>query len=526
MLFVGTAANAACPAGNCYVSNAETNGYLIGNDTNTGASKTLPFLTYGKAVNAATNGDTIHLNDGSYLTTDGPNGAAYITLTKAVTITPETPLGVTITSTNATYNHYINPSAAGTYTFGAVILDCNNVSAIAVMVNNTAYSPTFAFSGTKFLNPTQRGWYIVEDTPILVSILNSSLVMASTRNDYELIAITALASGDVAIDGLALDVTQGGASAGTMNGIKLVSTSGTGSTVTIKNVTGTVAGNGVLNSKINPGFISITNLPGYEISNNNVAFTGLTGGAGIFAYPGSDNGSIHDNTFTMNWTEGYAVRSTAENARIYRNTFTNANTDQSKVPHGIVVGYDIVGSDTVDSSEVWGNTVSGFCPAYHVVNTGADVKFHHNIAHHNYGNYVLYSKGGVGSKFYNNTVYSPSGYNGNCFAMQSYDPTGENQHSTAVEYKNNICYNSSANPIFLFTDANQTAVFANNLFYATESLITTSWQYAGSNYGSFAAWQAVDATAKWGDPKFVDAANLNFRLQATSAAINAGVVVP
>lgn len=513
---------AACPSAHCYVSNAATNGYVVGDDANTGASKAAPFLTYGKAVSMYSAGDTIHLNDGDYLTTDGANGATYITLTKAVTILPESLHGVKITSTNATYNHYVNPSATGSYIFGGLVLDCNTTSAIGVSTNNTAFTPTFTFNNTKFLNFTLRGISIGEDNPASVNINDVTMRSVSSRNDVEILATTSLQSGNVLIDGIDVDITQGGG-VGSMNGIKILSSTGTGSTVSIKNISGYMRGNGGASSQISPGFISLDNIPGYTISDIDIVFTGLVGTYGIFIYPTSINGQIYDVSFSVNWTSGYMVRALAENTKIYDCVFSNANTDQTKTPHGIVVGYDIAGSDLIDASEVYRNTVSGFCPAYHFVNTGDDVIFHHNIAYANYGNYVLYAKGALGSKFYNNTVYSSSGYNGNCFALQPYDPAGENQHNNNVEYKNNICYNSSSNPIFLFTDANQTAVFDSNLFFATETLIANSWQYGGTNYGSFAAWNAIDSTAKWGNPLFKF--TTDYRLRGGSPAKNAGVDV-
>ena len=49
-----------------YVSQVATNGYVIGNDSNDGLSKGTAKLTIGSAVTAASAGDTVYLNDGTY----------------------------------------------------------------------------------------------------------------------------------------------------------------------------------------------------------------------------------------------------------------------------------------------------------------------------------------------------------------------------------------------------------------------------------------------------------------------------
>ncbi|HPN96216.1 MAG TPA: fibronectin type III domain-containing protein, partial [Candidatus Moranbacteria bacterium] len=222
--------------------------------------------------------------------------------------------------------------------------------------------------------------------------------------------------------------------------------------------------------------------------------------------------SIHDGTINYNAPAGYAIYSNAPSISIYGNTVSNNNTDQSKTPHGIAI-YNTTGG------HVYQNSVSGFCPAYLAALTDATTMFDYNIVMNPYGNYQLYAKGATGSKFYNNTVYARTGYNGVCMGMQDNGVT----HSTGVEYKNNICYDSSTSPKFLFTDANQTATFSNNLYYSPEALIATSWQYGGSNYSTFANWQSAEASAIWGDPLFVSSSDYN--LQSTSPAINAGIDV-
>ena len=53
-----------------YVSKSNANsslGYVVGNDSNNGTSPGTPWLTISKAVATATDGDTIYVNDGTYV---------------------------------------------------------------------------------------------------------------------------------------------------------------------------------------------------------------------------------------------------------------------------------------------------------------------------------------------------------------------------------------------------------------------------------------------------------------------------
>lgn len=75
-----------------YVSQSATNGYQIGNGANDGLAKATPKLTITGAQTAASSGDTVIVNDGTY---------ASMTFTKGLTITPENVDAVSITKATA-----------------------------------------------------------------------------------------------------------------------------------------------------------------------------------------------------------------------------------------------------------------------------------------------------------------------------------------------------------------------------------------------------------------------------------------
>jgi hypothetical protein len=131
-----------------YVSKTATNGYAIGDDSNNGTSKSTPKLTIAGAQTAASTGDTVIINDGTYGET--------LTLTKGITYTPVTDYGVTIThpSANAGNPVITTSSAAGvTFTFGKLIVDAYSVNGQAAIASASGANAvhSIVMNGTKLI---------------------------------------------------------------------------------------------------------------------------------------------------------------------------------------------------------------------------------------------------------------------------------------------------------------------------------------------------------------------------------------
>ncbi|MCE5200133.1 MAG: carboxypeptidase regulatory-like domain-containing protein [Armatimonadota bacterium] len=105
-----------------------------------------------------------------------------------------------------------------------------------------------------------------------------------------------------------------------------------------------------------------------------------------------------------------------------------------------------------------------------------------------------------GDKFYNNTI---AGANGWAFLSRN--------GNVITEFKNNIIYSGTATG-GIYSD-NALFVHSNNIVYGT----------FGDTYGGYAGGQGSDNLQV--DPLFVDAANGDYHLQATSPAIDSGVFV-
>lgn len=489
-----------------YVSQSTANGYAVGNDTNNGTAKSTPFLTVMKAHTAAASGDTIVINDGLYLTGDGPNGATSFNITKSITVNGETNLGATIRGTHTTQNTLITVPSTSTVTLGAIVLDANNVADRCVSVADTSFTPTIVLNGTKLANCKQYGIHFSE------SNANFQATNAEINTTFAVtggigINRSAMTSGDVTINGLALNLTY--ASAGAFDGIILTSTTGTGSTVSISGVTGTMTtGN-------NANGISVKSIPNAVIENSNFTIsssltTGSVIGARITTSGGvsANGGIIRNNTIVHDADTGYAImigesgnnateNNKANNGKIYGNVVTRPRAySSSRTPHGIVIGPNTGG-------EVYRNTVVGEYVCILLSKTDSTTSVHNNYCRNAFGR-GIYLKGANGTKILNNTSVVLSGYAVYTDSAQLHATNhGDTQEiSQNVEFKSNIAYTTENNQKFLiaselFAGWGQPTIGSAdyNWYYSSGTAASTPWIYQTSTYANFAAWQGAGLDA-------------------------------
>jgi hypothetical protein len=136
-----------------YVSADATNGYVIGSDTNSGASKSLPKLTLEGAQSAATAGDTIMMNNSTFIPNNGPG---YLSVTKSLTWMTDTSASSNAKWTS-TGTRIVNWGVSSTII--GVDFDSNNIartSGVCTIGSNAIV----IFTNTKVLNTPSTGAYI------------------------------------------------------------------------------------------------------------------------------------------------------------------------------------------------------------------------------------------------------------------------------------------------------------------------------------------------------------------------------
>jgi hypothetical protein len=526
----------ACPAWGAtyYVSGTESNGYQIGQDINNCTAKATPCLTvYAAYTKAATTGDTIIVNDGTYDMADGGNANAYLQIQKGITLSPETTQGATLKcTTGGGLILYIKPSSGQTVSIGAFIFDNQSIATMgSIYFNPLSTGSTTTINGASFINQGRYAFYTipVPSYAYTLSISNIS-ISGSTSGLFGMYFGTI--GGAVTLDGISLNMTSSSASA--TKGIYILGST-TAGTVSVNNITGTVA-----SAKAVYG-ISIVDVPSAIIDNSNLTVTTVDTTYSVFGYQiNASNGHSADGSIIRNSDvhvngEGYAIiigdsgvtgTGTANNSKIYNCNAYGVSSGVIGSPHGIVMG----NGTTTSSGEVYNNTSTNFNPNYLMAKCGSGVIFHHNksinsgitTSVNTIDTQILYCKGCNGAKYYNNTVYQ-SGFAAYAFAARTHSDTTPNSN---VEFKNNIVYTDQGSAVFAVVANSNTAIFSNNLYYGTSTLSNSAYYYQGKTYATFALWQAAgyDVNSANSDPLFISNGT-NFHLQPGSPARGAGVNV-
>jgi hypothetical protein len=128
----------------------------------------------------------------------------------------------------------------------------------------------------------------------------------------------------------------------------------------------------------------------------------------------------------------------------------------------------------------------------------------------------------TGVKVWNNTVVGgvqASGTGHAAFFVR-------NDNCTGFSIRNNLFLNNATKDVYIYSGVDTSGwTLSNNLYYKTS--FTDNWYWTGTNYSTLATWATASGETNGldSDPKVVDEANANFRLQSDSPAIDAGVDV-
>lgn len=499
-----------------YVSQTATNGYVVGSNANNGTSKTTPKLTIGGANSAAVSGDTIIVNDGTY-----NEGVIYIS--KGLTINPENPNAVTIT-TPSSYVLDITPTSTSPVVLGQIILAGQGKAQYGMVVRDSSSTSAVTLNGTTISDTLN---YAINGGAAAHINFSASNITVNCPNKQggPAILLGPIAAGSVSITSSTFTLVSSSTSAGNLSVISLVGTTGVTASITNNNISTQSGTSGSL------GAIDVRNIANAVITGNTLSITDIAGRLGVMD-------GIVVNAASTNTVD-------SSNPTIANNTITN--TESGAGAHLILVGEDASGTsyahNMVNNAFVYGNTVSGaasnkttlhgimlgnqsggevFKNKVDNVGIGLIAKgqtnglFHDNLVTRVYGQY-LRSKASTGTKFYNNTAIMSVGYADT--GMMADQDLSTLIYSSNIDFKNNIIYSSSTVSYFVSVGSTSTAIFSNDLYYAPTS--TSPFTYQGTSYASSSAWAAAkESTLVSSNPMFVSDGS-NYALQYLSPAIDA-----
>jgi hypothetical protein len=482
-------------ATNYYVSQDAANGYVVGNNTNNGTSKSTPRLTIESMYGVAANGDTIYIN---------PSPTAYLHASnfdagtsKGLTIICDLYVGSSSCLLRATSGNQVwtvQTPAAGTMSFVDITFDANNARLRCVTITNNVAISTNTFIRPVCINPIDTGIVDNKNNNNL-TITNATLVatdMSGTNTIGGLYSGVVHQTGNVIVDGIVANATQSAAIARPV--FYLVRDSGsTAITVSIKNITGTLTSTatGVGTGWYGP---QISNIDDAVIEYSNLTFVGTRTavGAQIRSTSGSltaHRGIIRYNKFVMNGiTEAYCGllgesastvgNNQANQGRMYLNECIFTAVPGSQTPHGFVAG-------VVTDPLVYANKVTNAYVCTLASRTTRGV-FTGNLCLDIYG-LALYGKGATNTIITNNTVTQKnSKAQTACLGL---NPHSDATNNSGIRYVNNLCVSdqdSAARSVWVA--ASQTGTFDNNDYWTTQPLNSDQWSYQSVNDNTLNGW--------------------------------------
>lgn len=511
-----------------YVSKSVANGYVIGSDSNNGTAKSTPWLTISKAVATAVDGDTVYVNDGTYVDLElGAASVISINSAKSLKMYPETAYGVTIQSTAGSAQIVsLTGTATNEMIFGKFVIDAEIPGApgtyqpTCLVIPNTAGDCTLTLAGTclknagtqHLLNSRRRGTMNLD----LVFSGRIAQGVASTTSGADVAAMT------VNVTSLALDATVSVNALCRVLDFTRLSTSAQSYSLTVSNVTGSIVAPAALGSSAAIALLVATGIQGVIAQDFNVRYTVYNASAtsyGVYiknsargATAVANRPIVRRNTIVANAPTQYCISigdtTTAydvDHGLVYANTIT-VPYYASDTPHCIAIG-------NVTGGLAYGNTTyGGYVGILLGINQGAVVTG--NLCVGCYG-FALYSKGcGATTRpiMCQNTVVLTNQFGAARAAALGVAIQGATNNADTL-FQNNVVYAQTALYRYVDVGTSQAATFVKNDYYsAGPTGFTSPWSYQSSLYTTFAAWAAAHETEALNvDPLFTSYNQFNTR---------------
>jgi VCBS repeat-containing protein len=481
-----------------YVSAVAANGIPAGNDQTGDGSKERPFASIEAANAAAKDGDTVMLNDGVY------TPAKTLDISNAVSWQSVTDYGATIRAAAGQSRVVsISEEAAGTVSFGKIVIDGGNTSTSLITLNDQVSTYTLELNGTRLVNPTSYGIQGTSAGTHANVVLND--VDFSASSALSMVNISALKAGSVSIQGGTVNIASIWRAG--FGGIANVNADAEGIPVTVSGVTANLNATGT-DATYGKGIyygVRLTDVKAL-IENNDITQSGtgsiLTGYTISVTYDKTTNpidisgGIIRNNTLKnfldgtagkiilVGWDSdpGEALRNYANDFQVYGNTGIGDDGAEAAKLHGILIGWQ-------DGAQVYANSLDYTSLAYVLKGMSGETLVFDNTDTHT-SSKSLYQKGGSGVQFLYNVSYQDNGFNPDAINIGD---AGGGQYAAkdAVVIGNTVVYTGSPDSFLTVWDGSTAATISNNTYYSATGNSSSAWIYNGAAYSTIDGWKAA-----------------------------------
>lgn len=515
-----------------YVSNAASNGYVVGNDANAGTSKGAAFLTVCKALVTVAAGDTITLNDGTYLSTDGASGAINFSFTKGVTMVAETRRLAILNATAGAGGGTVavNDNATDTVTISGIVIDARNTQTYCIKRNSQVNICNVVVTDCLYKDFIGQFYFDGAAGASPLTINDCDVTSANCTGGINIVSATSLSVTVNGLTGTLSNTTNTG-----FNVVSLATVAGrTSSAATIKRVRVTITNSNVGTTALAGGF-SFTSVSNVLVEDNVVYInTGANAVANSYAVKFAAANSLDSNGAIIRYNQFIRTGALADgiffgadtsgandnlllNAKIYNN-LVSAPAATGTTTHGVSINWQ-------SSGDIYDNYISGFSDGIQYVNmTGGNAWGNVVVcAGYTSADSYVWVGGCTGVTVANNTFYFTGAAAGRILHVLDWNSV----HTTGLIVSNNLFYSdATADPTLVVVDVSNTATFTGNVYYSLKTLPSSCFSYQGVTYNTVAAWAAAqEATALSDDPRLFNPPGNDFRPLRSSPGRRRGVAV-
>lgn len=466
-----------------FVSKTATNGFAVGTDSGTGASRSAPWLSVDYALAHAVDGDVIEVNDGTY-----QSATFYGMNFKNMTLMTYRAGSVILQAADG-QTRIINVNGGGVPTLATLInvtLDGrgNTTRGITVSSGSSA-AAGFFLRNVKITGVTQS---YLDAVPDHANITINGLTCDGTVSARPV--YLQAKDGSITVNGVTFDgVAITGASLSAIDIWRL--TGGTGGlAVNVRGVRGTVTGpasqstNGIVVMNTDDAVIESNNLTIqggnlgalYQVWSNSATMT-----ANRATVRNNTGSNLHDGGYgVLIGSDGSSAGNNNHNDALVENNNLACNAASAQPIHGYMLGFGTGGT-------VRNNTITGAGHAL-IAKDQTGGTFSGNTAD-GFTYDGLYAKGSTGTVFSGNTLNVTHALVS--AAMYAASDSVSLANSTSVQFNGNTVNYTTAGQVIDNVAASNDATFSGNTYNISAALPATPWNYQGTGYATLAAWKAA-----------------------------------